>query len=136
MSASGPVDGEWREVHGTVCRHFENAVDHGVHRIAARGQEVDGGAQQGFGPGAAGGGKDDKPGVDVAGVDEGSKVSGVLGHEDEVVLDATSQDSMVGGAEAAEVAWMLGEMHALGVEVRGDTRGQALVEKQAHRSGV
>ena len=54
-------------------------------------------------PGAAGGGKDDKPGIDFAGVNEGSKVSGILGDEGEVVLDATGQDSMVGSAEAAKV---------------------------------
>ena len=36
----------------------------------------------------------------------------------------------------AEVARLLDKMDAFGVEIGGDTRGQALVEKQAHRWGV
>ena len=108
-------------------------VDHGVHGIALFGQEVYGGPEQHFGAGKVDGGKDDKPRVDGASGDEGSKVSGVLGHEDKVAFDTSVQDSVVGGAEDAEIAWVLGERHAFGVEFGGDTRGQALVEKQAHR---
>ena len=85
-------------------------VDHGVHGIAMSGQEVYGDPEQRFGLGDADGGKDDEPRVDVAGVDEGSKVSGVLRHEDEVPFDTSSEDQVVGGTEGTEVAWMLGEM--------------------------
>lgn len=110
-------------------------VDHDVHGVALLGQEVYGGPEQYFGPGEADGGKDDKSRVDVAGVDEGSKVSGVLRHEDMVAFYTPSQYLVVGCTENAKVAWMLRKVHAFSVEISGDARGQALVEKQAHRWG-
>ena len=61
-------------------------VDHGVHGIASGGEEPYGGPEQHFEPGGADGGKDDKSRVNVAGVNEGSKVSSVLRHEDKVAL--------------------------------------------------
>ena len=51
LSAIGPIDRQWREVHDTVRGHFEHVVDHGVHGIAVPGQEVNGGPEQCFGAG-------------------------------------------------------------------------------------
>lgn len=104
-------------------------VDHGVHGIAGRGQEVYGGPEQRIGSGQVDGGKYDKSRVDIARVDEGSKVSGVLRHEDKVAFYTPGQYLVVGCTENAKVAWMLRKVHAFGIEIGGDTRGQALVEK-------
>lgn len=111
------------EVHGAVCGHFERMVNHDVHGIALLEKEVYGGPEQHFGLGEGNSGKDDKTRVDVARINECSKVSSVLRHQDKVAFYTPGQYLVVGCTENAKVAWMLRKVHSFGVDIGGDTGG-------------
>ena len=138
MSAHSPVQylgcllspgGKRRQGHLAIGRHLNNLIDDRVHGILASRQVFDGDAQQVFRPVTANGRQNYQSRVYVPRVDERTEVAGVLGHENEVLVDTPTQDFVVRCPEPAEVTRMDGDMRALCIEGCCDTRRQAFVEK-------
>ena len=77
--------------------------------------------------------QDDEARVYVLGCDKSPEIAGICRDEDKVFIQAASKDGMVGLAEAAEVARVLGKMKALPVDRTGDGRREALVQEEPHR---
>jgi len=73
--------------------------------------------------------------VDFPNRDERSEVACILRHQDEVAVQASGQHPMIRRAQHTEVAWMLYNVNALRIQRTCDSRGQALIQKQPHRSG-
>lgn len=61
--------------------------------------------------------------------DKSAEISRVLGHKNEVTLNATTQDSVIGCSQPAEVAWVLGDVQALRIQAGRDARRQTFIEK-------
>ena len=116
-----------------IGRDLEDMVDHDLHRIAEFQQMADGCVQEDLGFPAVDAGQDDEARMYVLGCDESPEIAGICRHENEVFVQAASKDRMVGLAEAAEVARVLGKMKALPVDRTGDGRREALVQEEPHR---
>ncbi len=107
-------------------------IDHRIHRIAAFGKEVDGGAKQSLRAEPVEAWQDDEAGVNVLRGDQRAKIPRVLRYDNKVPFNASGKDRTVGRAQAAEVPRMHGEVCAFGIESLCNTRRQALIEKKAH----
>ena len=104
-------------------------IDHDVHWLTTSRKEVHGGMQERLGMQATHRWEDDEAGMDGLRFDKSAEISRVLGHKNEVALDATTQDSVVGCSEPAEVAWVLRDVQALRIQAGCDVRRQTFVEE-------
>lgn len=123
---------EFAQPHFAVVGHLKNMVDHHVHRVASLGEIVHGSPEKGFRLGTRNIGQDDEPRVDSLFPSEVAEISAVLRDEDEVLVDASVQHTMVRLAQATVVPRMENDVIAFVVESEGNLWGQALVEEQAH----
>ncbi len=96
---------------------------------------ADGRPKQNFGLPAADARQDDETRMDRFRCDEGAEVAGIGRDEDEVLIEAALQDSVVGLTEAAEIAGMFGKVLALSVDRPCDGWRKTLVQKEPHRKG-
>ena len=87
--------GEVAQAHFAVLRHIKNAVDHRVHRVAKPDEIAHRSPEKRFCPVARKVGQDDHPRMDGLLSNEFAEVSGVLCDEDEVLVDAAVQHTMV-----------------------------------------
>lgn len=107
-------------------------IDHDVHWLAAFGQKIDRGTQEGLRTGSTDARQDHETGMDIMRSDQGAEIARVLRYEDEVPRYASGQDLVVRRTQSTEIARMRGEVNALGVQRFSDPRRQALIEEQAH----
>lgn len=127
--------GEVAQAHFAILRHIKNAVGHRVHRIAKSDEIAHGGPEKRFRLVACKVGQNDHPRMDGLLPDEFAEVLGVLCDQDEVLVDAAVQHTMVWFAQATVVARMEHDMVTLVVESEDNLWGNALVEEQSHSSG-
>ena len=121
--------GKVAQAHIAILGYIKNAVHHGVHRVATPDQMANCNSDESLGVVPRDVGEDDEPWMDCPSRHEVTEVSGILRDEDEVLIDAAVQHTVVRVAQATVISRVEHDMAAVVIEDEGNVGGDALVEK-------
>ena len=71
--------------------------------------------------------------MDFLRADQRAKITSILCHQNEILLDASSQNRVIRRAKPPEVAWVYCDVGAIGMQGLSNPRRQTLIKEQLHR---